>query len=98
MVAIDHRRQRRMTEELAKTAVLESGAVSCSRCGSLAGESCKSPAGLPARSHKVRKRLALEITRDVTLGRLVPRGGVVKHDQPCGCRHCTGNVLWEFDR
>lgn len=95
--AMDRRRNRRLSEELAKTAVLDPGAVSCPRCESPAGISCKSPIGLYTKHHKVRRRLALEITRDIALGRLVPRSGIANHAQPCACDHCTGQRLRDFD-
>lgn len=81
-----------------KEATLRAESMQCHACGRLGGLDCLTVDGKPTRPHRARERLALVITRDVTLGRLAPRSGVVEHDQPCQCEHCTGERIAEFDR
>jgi len=95
--AMDRRRSRRISEELAKTAELPAESVQCRRCGALAGVSCKSPLGLYVRTHKIRRQWALELTQCITTGRAVTRSGVTNHAQPCTCDHCTGKTLRDFN-
>lgn len=96
--SMDRRRNRRIGEALAKEATLRAESVQCHACHVMNPFDCVTADGRPTKPHRKRQRLALEITRDVMLGRLMPRSGIVEHDQPCTCSHCTGERLSAFDR